>query len=251
MDLRYSIRASEIDHRRFRVSSPPLHDHRLFRTLTRQNVWKEESLPIRLSPIAATSGVLPFPRVKLSVGWCGDLAGDTEKRAKNVERVEPPIEAESELIEVGLKMLVADAVMDAGQPGLEVGKDEMDDRQILFCRLGIVPLGDGDMLVAVLAETGVAGPIVSGNRGTCGNRTLDEAAERVVTAIGHNRKPNAPSVTTAFALVELCVRFALANLDGTGDQHLVSDAPAFSSRPTTNIAFIDFDVLASLPPIRS
>jgi len=38
----------------------------------------EGSLPIRLSPIAATSGVLPFSRIKLGVGWCGDLAGDAE-----------------------------------------------------------------------------------------------------------------------------------------------------------------------------
>ncbi len=141
-------------------------------------------------------------------------------------------------------MLVADAVMDAGQPGLEVGKDEVDDRQILFCHLGIAPLGDGEMLVAALAKTGVTGPVVSGNRGTCGNGTLDEAAERGGAAIGHDGKPNAPGVTTALTLVELCAGFALANLDGAGDQHLVRDAPAFSSRPTTDIAFIDFDVLA-------
>src|SRR5271157_4497891 len=99
------------------------------------------------------------------------------------------------------------------------------------------------MLVAALAKTGVTGPVVSCNRGTCGNGTLDEAAERVGAAIGHDGKPNAPGVTTALTLVELCARFALANLDGAGDQHLVSDAPAFSSRPTTDIAFIDFDVL--------
>jgi len=100
------------------------------------------------------------------------------------------------------------------------------------------------MLVAALAKTGVTGPVVSGNRGTCGNGTLDEAAERGGAAIGHDGKPNAPGVTTALTLVELCAGFALANLDGAGDQHLVRDAPAFSSRPTTDIAFIDFDVLA-------
>ena len=49
---------------------------------------RSKKLPIRFSPIAATSGVLPFSRVKPGVGWCGDLAGDAEKGEKGIEWVD-------------------------------------------------------------------------------------------------------------------------------------------------------------------
>ena len=39
------------------------------------------------------------------------------------------VEAEDELVEVGLEMLAAQAVIDAESPGLEVGKDAVDPGQ--------------------------------------------------------------------------------------------------------------------------
>ena len=153
----------------------------------------------------------------------------------------PPIEAESELVEVGLKMLVADAVMDAGQPGLEVGKDEVDDRQILFCHLGIAPLGDGEMLVAALAKTGVTGPVVRVTEVPAATAlsTKPQSAAALRSARWQGNAPARPSLRSS----SLC-RVCGGEPRRRGDQHLVRDAPAFSSRPTTDIAFIDFDVLA-------
>ncbi len=40
-----------------------------------------------------------------------------------------PVEAEDELVEVGLEVLGAQAVVDAKRPGLEVGKDPVDPGQ--------------------------------------------------------------------------------------------------------------------------
>ena len=40
-------------------------------------------------------------------------------------------------------MLVADPVMYAIQPGFQIGKDEMDNWQILFGHLRIAPFSDG------------------------------------------------------------------------------------------------------------
>jgi hypothetical protein len=56
-------------------------------------------------------------------------------------------------------MLVADAMMDAGQARFQVGEDEMDD----LGHLRIAAFGHGEMLVATLAEAGVAGPVIRGN----------------------------------------------------------------------------------------
>ncbi len=76
------------------------------------------TVPIRLRPTPATSRVLPVTGVELSIGRSSRIARDPEERAEGVERVEPPIEAERELVEVGLQVLGADTVMDAVEPSL-------------------------------------------------------------------------------------------------------------------------------------
>jgi len=68
--------------------------------------------------MATTCRVPPLSRVKLGIGRGADIARDSKQGAEGIERVEPPIEAESELVEVGLQMLVADPVMNADQPRL-------------------------------------------------------------------------------------------------------------------------------------
>lgn len=63
--------------------------------------------------------------VKLGVGGRGDAARDAKQGAESVERVETAVEAERELIEVGLQVLRANAMMDAAQPCFKIGEDEM------------------------------------------------------------------------------------------------------------------------------
>ena len=58
------------------------------------------TVPIRLSPKA--SGMLPFARVKLVVGRGVRVASDPQQGAERVERIEPPVEAKREFIEVRL-----------------------------------------------------------------------------------------------------------------------------------------------------
>src|SRR3974377_722817 len=52
--------------------------------------------------------MLPGSGVKLCVGRCGDVARDAEQGTEGVERIEPPVEAEGEFVEVGLQVLVPD-----------------------------------------------------------------------------------------------------------------------------------------------
>jgi hypothetical protein len=105
----------------------------------------EGTLPIRLLPTPPTCRVLPGSGVKLCVGRCGDVARDAEQGTEGVERLEPPVEAEGEFVEVGLQVLVTDPVMDAVQPCFQVCEDEMDDWQILLGDLWIAPFSDGEV----------------------------------------------------------------------------------------------------------
>jgi hypothetical protein len=57
-------------------------------------------------------------------------------------------------------VLRIDPVMNAVEPGLEVGKHEMNQGQILFGDLRLVALRDGEVVVASLGEAGVAPPCV-------------------------------------------------------------------------------------------
>jgi hypothetical protein len=108
--------------------------------------------------------MLPGSGVKLCVGRCGDVARDAEQGTEGVERIEPPVEAEGEFVEVGLQVLVTDPVMDAVQPRFQVCEDEMDDWQILLGDLRIAPFSDGEVFVAALGKAGVAAPVVGDER---------------------------------------------------------------------------------------
>ena len=176
-------------------------------------------LPIRLLPTPPTCRVLPGSGVKLCVGRCGDVARDAEQGTEGVERIEPPIEAEGEFVEVGLQVRVTDPVMDAVQPRFQVCEDEMDDWQILLGDLRIAPFSDGEVFVAALGEAGVAAPVVGDERRARHNGALHEAAEQLRAAVRHDGEPNPPGIATTLPLVELGARLALANLHSAGDKN--------------------------------
>ena len=57
--------------------------------------------------------------------------GQAQKSLEGRHRGAAAVEVEGELVEVGLQVLLADAVMGAPHPGLEVSKDPMDTREDL------------------------------------------------------------------------------------------------------------------------
>ena len=81
---------------------------------------------------------------------------DTEQALERVEREEPPIESERELVQVRLKVLRRDAVVNAIQPGFQVAEDEVDKRQVLLRDVRIATLRDLREPVAFLREMVVA-----------------------------------------------------------------------------------------------
>jgi len=106
-----------------------------------------------------------------------------------------------------LKVLRADAVMDAAQPGFEIGEYEVDDRQEGFCDLRIAPFWDGGMAIGVLGQFGIAAPVVGEDGGTGGNRALNESAQRLGASVGHQGEPNTPSVPSVLRLLRALSRF--------------------------------------------
>ena len=76
-------------------------------------------------------------------------------------------------------MLVANAVVGPDQPRLQVGENQMDDRQVL--------LGNSEVLIAALTEASIAAPIVSNDQRSRRDGALDDSALRSSTTASRTR----------------------------------------------------------------
>ena len=189
-----------------------------------------------------------FGSVKLGISWCGDVAGNSEQRAKGVEGIETAVEAEGEFVEIGLQVLRADAVMDAAQPSLEIGEHEVNDRQEGLGNLHVAPLRDSGMAIITLAQLRVTTPVVGDDGGAGCNSTLDESAQRLGAAIRRNGKANTPCVALGSAFVTAPLLLALADFDRAGhENHAVYASPLAAGTPT-DIGFVGLDVFLGLAP---
>ena len=127
-------------------------------------------------------------------------------------------------------MLVANAVVDTDQPRLQVGENQMDDRQVLLGNLWITTLGNSEVLIAALTEASIAAPIVSHDQRSRRDGALDEPTERLGATVEHDGEPNASGIASVFPVVELGARLSMTHLDGTGDGNLVVNTTAFPTR---------------------
>ena len=101
--------------------------------------------------------------VERGVGRRLHRSSDAEQALERVEREEPPVEAERELVQVRLKVLRRDTVVNAIQPGLQVAEDEVDKRQVLLRDVGVAALRDLRKMVALFRELVVARPVIGCN----------------------------------------------------------------------------------------
>ena len=144
-------------------------------------------------------------------------------------------------------MLGADSVMGAVEPGFQVTEDEVDNRQELFCDLGVAAFGNGVMIVAELSEATITAPVIADDQCARHDRALDEPAQRVGATVGHDGQPDPPGVTTMLALILRGAGFAVADFDGGGHKRFVMDTAPFSARLAADPRFIEFHMVRRLP----
>ena len=143
-------------------------------------------------------------------------------------------------------MLCANAVMGDEQPRLEVGEYEMDHGQEIVGHFRIAAFGNGLMVVAPLAQSNVAAPIIRNDKRARSNSLLDKPTERIAASIWGDRKPDAPGVSAILPLVLGSPRFAVPNFDSTDHKDFVMDAPTFATGPAADVGFIGLDMLVGL-----
>ena len=125
-----------------------------------------------------------------------------------------PVEAEDELVEVGLQVLASETVVDAQRPGLEVGEDAMNPGQDDMG--GHVSNDVG--VVCDAGRAGVAGPAVGPGSGAGGEVGAQEGVQAVGGEVLDPRQADPAGPT-------------LADLDSAGDQQFALVAtPAAAAR---------------------
>src|SRR5215218_7812030 len=107
------------------------------------------------------------------VGGGLESSGEAEQALERGGWCTPSIEAEDELVEVGLQVLLAQAVIDAQAPALGVGEHAVDPGQHEMGGHRSDHLG----VVLDVLERGVTGPAVTDHGAATGDRRRDEAAQ--------------------------------------------------------------------------
>ena len=158
--------------------------------------------------------------------------GDAEEGSECGVPGAPAVEAEDELIEIGLQMLAAQAVVDTQRPNLEVGENPVNPREHdvgghLADHMGIVDDAGG---------AGISGPTIGLGGGTGAEVGGEEGVEAGGRVIGHLAQADAAGAEAA-----------VFDFDGADDQHFAlmaapataSDRIAFAA--ARDFGFIDLD----------
>src|SRR3954468_7707688 len=125
--------------------------------------------------------------------------GDTEERAESGVSSAASVEAEDELVEVGLEVFSTQTVIDAERPALEIGEDAVGPRQH--------DMGDhaaDDMrIVRDPGSTGVPCPAVGLGGGAGGEIGLEEGMQTIGRIVGHLLETDATGAGSGPAVRDL------------------------------------------------
>src|SRR5208282_2471650 len=131
-------------------------------------------------------------------------------------------------------MLRAHAVVNAVEPGLQIGEDEVDLRHELFGNFGVAAFGNCMVVVAPLAYAGLAAPIVGDDQRAWRDGILDKATQGIGAAVSGDGQSHSTGIAAILPLVLRRARLPVANLDSGGHQRFVVDAPALAARPSAD-----------------
>src|SRR3954466_14240047 len=158
--------------------------------------------------------------------------GNAEERSEGGVSGPASVEAEDELVEVGLEVLATQAVIDAERPALEVGEDAVGPRQH-----DMSGHTANDMrIVRDAGSTGISCPAVGLGGSAGGEIGREEGMQTTGRIVGHLLQADA----TGGAVRDL-------DLDGTDHEYLaLMAAPATASQgivlaAADDLGFVDLD----------
>ena len=191
--------------------------------------------------------MLPLARVEAVIGRAFAIGPDAQERAESVERVKAAIEAENELIQVGLQVLRLDApVVRAAKPSLQIRENKVDDGQELFSHLRIVPLDHGKVLIAELGKGAVARRAIRDDHCARFDRLFHEARHGARAAIGDDFQSQPAGIAPAapHRLVAFLGRPG-ADLNSGHDKGLILRASSLAAHRAADVRLVNLDMIAA------
>ena len=155
--------------------------------------------------------------------------GDTEERAEGGVSGAASVEAEDELVEVGLEVFSTQAMIDAERPALEIGEDAVGPGQHDMGGHA----ADDMRIVRDAGSTGIPGPAVGLGDGARGEIGLEKGMQTIGRIVGH--------------LLEADATGAVSDLDGADHENFaLMAAPAAAGQrivlaAADDLGFVDFD----------
>jgi len=204
------------------------------------------------SSVTSRDGVNPIPGVKGLVSWRHASGSEPQHGIESGHRIEAPVEPENIFIEVRLQMMLGDgAMMGPENPGLEIGKDQMDQGQMPSRQVGVAGQNERIVLISKVVQCLVGRFTICENLGPFGHVLSDKAQQTSVLA-AHDGKADAPRINELLdgcgaamkaAMLGYSFRAILPypDLDGPNNDGFVTDPLLPASRPASDFAFIHFD----------
>src|SRR4051795_3264990 len=121
--------------------------------------------------------------------------GDAEERAEGGVSGATSVEAEDELVKVGLEVFTTQAVIDAERPALEVGEDAVGPGQHDMGGHA----ADDMRIVGDAGSTGVPGPAIGPGGGAGGEIGREERMQTIGRIVGHLLQADATGPTPPFS----------------------------------------------------
>ena len=162
--------------------------------------------------------------------------GDAEERAEGGVWGAASVEAEDELVEVGVEVFATQAVVDAERPALEISEDAVGPG-----RHDVGGHAADDMrIVRDAGSTGIPCPAVGPGGGAGGEIGLEEGMQTTGRRVGHLLQADATGAGPAVLDLDG------ADLDGADHEHLaLTAAPAAGRRivlaAADDFGFVDLD----------
>jgi hypothetical protein len=202
--------------------------------------------------------MLPLSGIQFGVGRAFIPHAYAEQGPEGVERVEPPVKAEGELVQVSLEVLGANPMMTATKPAFQVGKYKVHYRQIFFRDLWVIRLNHGKVLVALFGQGSVAGSRIGHDNRTGVHHGFNKATKRLGRPVikDTHSQPTRIAPASPHGLVALLCG-SRADLNGSDNEGLVRvDAPAFTTGSTAHPSLVNLDMVSptdtpDLVPVRA
>src|SRR6478735_11222015 len=119
--------------------------------------------------------------------------GDAEERAERCVSGAASVEAEDELVEVGLEVFATQAMIDAERPALEIGEDAMGPGQHDMSGHA----ADNMRIVHDAGSTGVSCPAIGPGDGARGEIGLEKGMQTIGRIVGHLLEADATGAGSA------------------------------------------------------